>query len=44
MFRPSPLKPLLQQFEEHLKTLGFLPHQTLKSEPVRRLPLCVLAE
>ena len=27
---PGPLKPLLQQFEEYLKTLGYSPHQTFR--------------
>ncbi len=27
---PGPLNPLLQQFEKHLKTLGYSPHQTLR--------------
>ena len=27
---PGPLNPLLQQFEKHLKTQGYSPHQTLR--------------
>ena len=27
---PGPLNTLLQQFEKHLKTLGYSPHQTLR--------------